>query len=288
VVIPPDMDKYKRVSRQIREILLAATPVIEPVSLDEAYLDLSDGVRLKEAPPAAVLAGVALAVECQVGITVSIGLSFNKFLAKLASDLDKPRGFAVIGRSEARTFLAGLPVRKIMGVGATTERRLAEYGIATIGQLQSAPESQLVAWFGRFGRGLARFAAGEDNRKVIASRPAKSISAETTFASDIRTLDQLDRQLRPLAERVASRLARAGVAGRTVVLKLKTADFQVLTRHHRLADPTRRAEVIFRAAMPLITREANGRAFRLIGIGVIDLCAASLADPPDLFGALNR
>ena len=288
VVIPPDMDKYKRVSRQIRAILLAATSVIEPVSLDEAYLDLADGVRLKQAPPAAVLAGIALAVEREVGITISIGLSFNKFLAKLASDLDKPRGFAVIGRAEAMDFLAPLPVRKILGVGAATARKLEEIGITTIGALRAFPEPDLVARFGKFGRWLARFARGEDDREVIADRPAKSISAETTFDSDLAPRRAAERQLRPLCDRVAGRLARAGLAGRTVVLKLKTADFQVLTRHHRLADPTRRAEVIFRAAMPLITREANGRAFRLIGIGVTDLCSASLADPPDLFEALNR
>jgi DNA polymerase-4 len=288
VVIPPDMAKYKRVSRQIREILLAATPAIEPVSLDEAYLDLADGVRLSDRPPAVLLAGIALAVERDVGITISIGLSFNKFLAKLASDLDKPRGFAVIGRAEAMDFLTPLPVRKILGVGAATARKLEAIGIATIGALRAFPEPDLVARFGKFGRRLAQFSRGEDDREVIAYRPAKSISAETTFVSDIRTLDQLDLQLRPLAERVASRLARAGLAGRTVVLKLKAADFQVLTRHHRLPDPTRRAEVIFRVAVPLISREADGRAFRLIGIGVTDLCSASLADPPDLFGALNR
>ena len=230
-----------------RTILLAATPVIEPISLDEAYLDLSADVRLSDRPPAVLLAGVARAVERDVGITVSIGLSFNKFLAKLASDLDKPRGFAVIGRSEARTFLAGLPVRKIMGVGRATERRLSEHGIATIGQLQSVPESQLVAWFGRFGRSLARFASGEDNRKVIASRPAKSISAETTFESNLRHAGQLAAALHPLCDRVASRLAHARLAGRTVVVKLKTADFQVLSRHHRLPDATLQAEVIFSA-----------------------------------------
>ena len=288
VVIPPDMDKYKRVSRQIREILLAATSLIEAVSLDEAYLDLADGVRLKKALPAAVLTRIALGVERDVGITVSIGLSFNKFLAKLASDLDKPRGFAVIGRAEAMDFLAPLPVRKILGVGAATAQKLEEIGIATIGALRAFPEPDLVARFGRFGRRLSQFSRGEDDREVIACRPAKSISAETTFASDIRAPDQLERQLRPLAERVASRLARAGLAGCTVVLKLKTADFQVLTRHHRLPDPTRRVEVIFQVAVPLISREADGRAFRLIGIGVTDLCSASLADPPDLFRALNR
>ena len=288
VVIPPDMAKYKRVSRQIRAILEAATPVVELVSLDEAYLDLADGVRLSDRPPAVLLAGIALAVERDVGITISIGLSFNKFLAKLASDLDKPRGFVVIGRVEAMDFLAPLPVRRILGVGAATARKLEAIGITTIGALRAFPEPDLVARFGRFGRRLAQFSRGVDDREVIAYRPAKSISAETTFASDIRAPDQLERQLRRLADRVASRLARAELAGCTVVLKLKTADFQVLTRHHRLPDPTCRADVIFRAAIPLIGREASGRTFRLIGIGVTDLCPASLADPPDLFGALNR
>ena len=288
VVIPPDMAKYKQVSRQIRAILETATPVIEPVSLDEAYLDLSANVRRLDRPPAVLLAGIALAVERDVGITISIGLSFNKFLAKLASDLDKPRGFAVIGRAEALDFLAPLPVRKILGVGAATARKLEAIGITTIAALRAFPEPDLVARFGKFGRWLARFARGEDDREVVADRPAKSISAETTFESNLRHAGQLAEALHPLCDRVASRLAHAGLAGRTVVLKLKTADFQVLTRHHRLADPTCRAEVLFRAAMPLITREANGRAFRLIGIGVTDLCTASLADPPDLFAALNR
>jgi DNA polymerase IV len=288
VVIPPDMAKYKRVSRQIRAILETATPVIEPVSLDEAYLDLSDGIRLSDRPPAVLLAAIALEVEHEVGITISIGLSFNKFLAKLASDLDKPRGFAVIGHAEAMDFLAPLPVRKMLGVGAATARKLEAIGITTIAALRAFPEPDLVARFGKFGRWLARFARGEDDREVVADRPAKSISAETTFESNLRHAGQLAEALHPLCDRVASRLAHAGLAGRTVVLKLKTADFQVLTRHHRLPDPTRRAAVIFRAAMPLITREANGRAFRLIGIGVTDLCSASLADPPDLFEALNR
>jgi DNA polymerase IV len=288
VVISPDMAKYKRVSRQIRAILEAATPAIEPVSLDEAYLDLSADVRLSDRPPAVLLAGIAHAVEREVGITVSIGLSFNKFLAKLASDLDKPRGFAIIGRAEALDFLAPLPVGKIFGVGAATARKLEAIGITTIAALRAFPEPDLVARFGKFGRQLSRFARGEDDRAVIGDRPAKSISAENTFASNLRHAEQLAEVLRPLCDRVAGRLAHADLAGRTVVLKLKTADFQVLIRHHRLADPTRRAEVIFLAAMPLITREADSRAFRLIGIGMTDLCPASLADPPDLFATLSR
>ncbi len=288
VVIPPDMAKYKRVSLQIRAILETATPVIEPVSLDEAYLDLSADVRLSDRPAAVVLAGIARAVEREIGITISIGLSFNKFLAKLASDLDKPRGFAVIGRTEAPDFLAPLPVGKILGVGAATTRRMEAIGIKTIGALRAFSEADLVARFGRFGRRLARLAWGEDDREVVADRPAKSISAETTFATNLRHAGQLAEALHPLCDRVAVRLTHARLAGRTIVLKLKTADFRLLTRHHRLPHATLRADVIFRAAMPLIGKEANGRAFRLIGIGVTDLCPASQADPPDLFAALNH
>jgi len=287
VVIPPDMAKYKKVSNGIREIFRAATPMIEPVSLDEAYLDLSADVRLEDRPAAVSLAEIALAIERDIGITVSVGLSHNKFLAKLASDLDKPRGFSVIGRAEASDFLKPLAVRKIMGVGEATARRMTELGITTIGELQGIPERQLIARFGKFGRRLARFAHGEDERAVTPDRPTKSVSAETTFAADIRDTDQLCEALRPLAERVADRLRRADFAGWTVVLKLKTSDFRTLTRNHRLADPTRLADVIYRSAAALIGREADGRAFRLIGVGVTDLCTPENADPPDLFDALR-
>jgi DNA polymerase-4 len=281
------MAKYKKVSNGIREIFRAATPMIEPISLDEAYLDLSAEVRLEDRPAAVSLAEIALAIERDIGITVSVGLSHNKFLAKLASDLDKPRGFSVIGRAEASDFLKPLAVRKIMGVGEATARRMTELGITTIGELQGIPERQLIARFGKFGRRLARFAHGEDERAVTPDRPTKSVSAETTFAADIRDTDQLCEALRPLAERVADRLRRADFAGWTVVLKLKTSDFRTLTRNHRLADPTRLADVIYRSAAALIGREADGRAFRLIGVGVTDLCTPENADPPDLFDALR-
>jgi len=218
VVIPPDMTKYKRVGNRIREIFRAATPVIEPVSLDEAYLDLSADVRPEDRPAAVSLAEIALAIERDIGITVSVGLSHNKFLAKLASDLDKPRGFSVIGRAEAGDFLKPLSVRKIMGVGEATARRMTELGITTIGELQGVPERQLITHFGKFGRRLAKFAHGEDKRAVTPDRPTKSVSAETTFAADIRGADKLCETLRPLAERVADRLRRADVAGWTVVL----------------------------------------------------------------------
>src|SRR5581483_11759831 len=182
-VIAPDMGKYKRVSHEIRTIFASATSLIEPLSLDEAYLDLTQ--RGGGAPPAAVaLADIARRVEREIGITVSIGLSCNKFLAKLASELEKPRGFSVIGRGEARAFLAPLSVRRIHGVGAVTARRMEAGGLATIADLQALSEQQLVARFGRFGRRLALFANGDDDRKVTPDRPVKSISAETTFARD--------------------------------------------------------------------------------------------------------
>jgi DNA polymerase-4 len=284
VVIPPDMAKYRRVSAAIRELFAKATPLVEPLSLDEAYLDLSPGVRLVDRPPAVLLARLQRAIERRLGITVSAGLSYNKFLAKMASDRNKPRGFSVIGRAEARTLLAPMPVGALFGVGAATARRMEEAGITTIGQLQGMAEAELVTRFGKFGRALFLMARGEDSRRITPDRPTKSVSNETTFARDIRDPAQLAATLAPLAEKVAGRLERAGLAGRTVVLKLKTADFKVLTRNHRLPAATNRAGQLLRVSGAMLEREADGRAFRLIGIGVADLCAAAEADPPDLFG----
>jgi DNA polymerase-4 len=281
-VIAPDMAKYKRVSREIRAIFAAATPLIEPLSLDEAYLDLAQ--RDAGAPPAAVaLADIARRIEREVGITVSIGLSCNKFLAKLASELEKPRGFSVIGRGEARAFLAPLSVRKIHGVGAVTARRMEAGGLATIADLQALSEQQLVARFGRFGHRLALFAHGEDDRKVMPDRPVKSISAETTFAEDTGSAARLREVAEELCRRVGDQLARKGLAGGSVVLKLKTSDFRILTRSRRLAHPTQRAGLMFESVAGLINREADGRTFRLIGVGVGELGSAVAADPDDLF-----
>ena len=283
-VIAPDMAKYKRVSADIRTIFGAATSIIEPVSLDEAYLDLTDDYRT-EAPPAAEALGlIAARVEQEVGITVSIGLSCNKFLAKLASELQKPRGFSVIGQAEAKSFLAPLSVRKIHGVGAVTARRMEESGLKTIADLQALPEQALVARFGKFGQRLAHFAHGEDDRRVTPDRPTKSISAETTFSKDTGSADELREIAGRLSERVASQLTRKGLAGRSVVLKLKTSDFRILTRTRSLAHPTQRADLIFENVAALIDREADGQPYRLIGVGIGDLGEASAADPTDLFG----
>lgn len=283
VVLPPDMAKYAAVSRQIRALFEAATPLVEPLALDEAFLDLAGTAAAHGESPAATLARIQNRIRDEVGITVSIGLSYNKFLAKMASDLDKPQGFAVIGRAEARDFLAPRPVRDIPGVGEAFARRLFQAGYKTIADLQQVSESRLALQFGKLGRALAQRARGEDDRRVTPDRPAKSVSAETTFDVDIHRLDALEQQLWPLCDKVAQRCKKGRVAGRTVVLKLKTRDFRTLTRSHRLPGPTQLAEVVWRHGRALLSHEVDGRAFRLIGIGVADLCDESIADQPDLF-----
>jgi DNA polymerase IV len=283
-VIQPDMAKYKRVSEQIRAIFRAATDIIEPLSLDEAYLDLTDDYRTEAPPAAEALAQIAARVEREVGITVSIGLSCNKFLAKLASELDKPRGFSLIGQAEARDFLAPLSVRKIHGVGAVTARRMEESGLRTIADLQAMSSAALAARFGKFGHRLALYAHGNDDRPVTPHQPLKSLSAETTLAQDTASAGELRAIAGRLSERVAEQLERKGVAGRSIILKLKTSDFRVLSRSRRLAHPTQRSDVIWQNVSALIDKAADGRSFRLIGVGVAEIEPATAADPIDLFG----
>ncbi|MEM9030234.1 MAG: DNA polymerase IV [Pseudomonadota bacterium] len=285
VVIKPNMAKYTAVSSEIRQLMLELTPVIEPLSLDEAYLDLADDVRHDPTqPPAVLLARLAKQVKAQIGISISIGLAPNKFLAKLASDLDKPRGFAVIGANEAEAVLAPMSVGRIHGIGPATQAKLEARGISEIRQLQAMSDEELKAQFGRFGARLAAFVRGRDPRNVSSRRATKSVSSETTFREDLSRAEDLIAAVRPMCESVARRLQRSGYAGGTVVLKLKTSDFQVLTRNRRLATPTQRDSVLSACAEQLIAKEADGRSFRLIGIGVTDLTAADDADPPDLFG----
>jgi DNA polymerase-4 len=283
VVIRPDMAKYSAVGREVRALMLATTPLVQPLSIDEAFLDLAGSERLHDGPPARTLALLARRIEREIGVSVSIGLSYNKFLAKIASDLDKPRGFAVLGRGEALDFLAPRSVSLIWGVGAALQRKLAGDGIATIAELRQRSERELVARYGAIGRRLARFASGEDERAVDPDAPTKSVSVETTFARDIAGLDGLAEQLRRLCDSLARRLIRAGHAAAGVTLKLKTADFRVLSRSRQLVDPTQRADRLYAAALPLLREAADGTHFRLIGIGADRLAQAALADPPDLF-----
>ncbi|MBI1244327.1 MAG: DNA polymerase IV [Alphaproteobacteria bacterium] len=287
-VIRPDMAKYAEVSRQVRTIFESATPLVESVSLDEAYLDMAGTQSLHHAPPAFVLARIARRIEDEIGITVSIGLSFNKLLAKLASELDKPRGFGVVGPGEARAFLAARVPRILPGVGPKLAQRLADDGFASIGDLQKVGELALEGRYGETGRWLAAVSQGRDDRSVEPEREAKSISAETTFHADLGRLVELEAELWPLAEEVAERLKRHHLVGRTVQLKLRTADFRLLTRRVTLPAGTQLAETLYRAAQPMLAREVSAnrhRKYRLIGIG-----AAELAEPgklpvqDDLFG----
>lgn len=286
VVIAPDMEKYRAVGRAVRALMRRLTPLVEPMSIDEAFLDLGGAADTRGAAPAQLLAGLAARIESELGITVSIGLSDGKFLAKIASDLDKPRGFAVLSRADAPGFLAGKPVALLWGVGAAVERRLAADGITRVGQLAALGEAELAARYGRIGARLARLARGEDERAVLPDARTRSISAETTFPRDQADREILAQALWRLCERVAERLAEAGLAAAAVTLKLKTADFRLRTRSRRLPDPTRRAEALFAAAETLLAAEADGRTrFRLIGVGADALVDAAAADLPTLFGS---
>ncbi|WP_313558633.1 DNA polymerase IV [Agrobacterium cavarae] len=282
VVIRPNMEKYSQVGRQVRMMMQDLTPLVQPISIDEAFLDLSGTERLHHDPPARVLAQFARRVEKEIGITVSVGLSYCKFLAKVASDLQKPRGFSVIGEKEATRFLATRPVTTIWGVGKAFAATLEADGIRMISQLQEMEETDLMRRYGTIGQRLYRLSRGIDDREVHTNDPAKSVSAETTFFNDISRYEDLVPVLRSLSEKVAWRLKKNATAGQTVVLKMKTADFKSRTRNKRLEDPTQLADRIFRTGLSLLERETDGTKFRLIGIGVTDLCDPAQADPPDL------
>jgi DNA polymerase-4 len=284
-VIKPDMVKYREVGHRIRAMMLDLTPLVEPISIDEAFLDLGGTERLHHGSPALTLARFAKAVEEEHRLTVSVGLSYNKFLAKIASDLDKPRGFAVIGRAEAQDFLADRPVSLIWGVGKALEAHLARDGITRIGELRRFDEAVLVARYGAMGRRLHAFCRGEDRRRIDTDAPIKSISSETTFDRDLSRPDDLAAELWPLCETVARRLKQQALAGGTVSLKLKTAEFRIITRNRKLAAPTQLAGTLYQAALSVLRKEADERPFRLIGVGVSDLADSALADPPSLVDA---
>jgi len=282
VVIKPDMEKYARVGREVRAMMGELTPLVQPLSVDEAFLQLAGTEKLHHDPPARVLARFAQRVEREIGITVSVGLSYCKFLAKVASDLQKPRGFSVIGEEEALPFLAPRPVTTIWGVGKAFAATLDRDGIRTVGQLQTMEEGDLMRRYGVMGQRLFRLSRGIDDREVHINDAAKSVSSETTFFDDIWRSEDLVAHLRSLSEKVAWRLKKTGIAGQTIVLKLKTADFKGRTRNRRLEDPTQLADRIFRTGLSLLEKEVDGTRFRLIGIGVTDLRDAAVADPPDL------
>lgn len=282
VILPPDMGKYRRVGQEIRQLMGELTPLVEPISIDEAFLDLTGTNALHRMSPAQTLNRLTRRIEREIGVTVSVGLSHNKFLAKLASDLDKPRGFSIIGRTETLTFLAERSVGQIWGIGKVSREQLAKDGIVTMGQVQQMPLDYLTQRYGQMGSHIWHLARGLDQRRVEPDSAAKSISAETTFDIDIADADILTQELWPLCEKVAERLKAADLAGQVVHIKLKTAGFRLITRQARLNAPTQLAETLYRTGQALLRKEATGDWFRLIGIGVDGLHDAEDADPIDL------
>ena len=278
VVVRPRMQVYADVSRQIRAMMEDLTPAIEPLSLDEAFLDLSGTARLHGAPPAVMLAKLIRRMKDELGLTGSIGLSHNKFLAKIASDLDKPRGFSVIGKAETQAFLRPRPVRLIWGVGGAAQGALDKAGIRTFEDLLRWDKRELVARFGSMGERLWHLARGEDFRRVTRDAPMKSISNETTFNEDTSDPDILDGHLWRMCEKVSDRAKAKRLAGRVVVLKLKRSDFSLVTRRVSLDDPTQVADRIYRLARGLFDQIPTGQAYRLLGAGISDLVPEAQAD----------
>jgi DNA polymerase-4 len=281
-VISPNMRKYAEAGREIRAMMQRLTPLVEPLSIDEAFLDLTGCERLHGMSAAATLARFAKSVESQVGVTVSIGLSYCKFLAKFASDLDKPRGFSIVPRDQALALLARQPIGKIWGVGRVAEARLVKSGLRTIGDVQKKSEIDMIREHGPDGARLWRLSHGIDDRRVSPERETKSISAETTFEIDVSDREELQRVLLSLCERVALRLKRQELAAKSVTLKLRLPDFKLRTRTRSSAAPTQLATRLFAIARDLLLREADGASFRLIGVSTADFAPAAEADKGDL------
>ena len=278
VVVRGRMEVYVQVSRQIREMMEELTPAIEPLSLDEAFLDLSGTRKLHGVPPAVMLARLVNRMQDELGITGSIGLSHNKFLAKIASDLDKPRGFSVIGAAETVDFLDPKPVRLIWGIGAVGQAALDKAGIRTFADLKRWDRQDLSTRFGIMGDRLWHLARGQDRRRVSRNAPMKSLSSETTFFDDTADLDLLDGHIWRLAEKVSDRLKAKRIAGRVVVLKLKRSDFTAISRRRSLDDATQMADRIYRTARELFDQVKHDKPYRLIGVGVADMVPEDQAD----------
>jgi DNA polymerase IV len=267
VVVPPDMMKYKQVSQDMRVLMEELTPMIEPLSLDEAFLDMTGTAQLHHASPAHMLAQFQQKVEAELGITLSIGLSCNKFLAKFASDLNKPRGYTVLTLDEGRAALALLPVERLWGVGAASARRLNDKGLRSIGDLQRLDDISALKLLGDDGVRLARLSRGEDARKVNPNQLRKSISAETTFNDDYAALAELEPRMRDCAERVGRALRSKSLLAKRVTLKLKTAKFQLVTRSRMLSAPSASTAMLIDTALPLLRALCDGTHYRLIGVG---------------------
>ena len=279
VVIKPDFRKYVHESERILGALAKLTPLIQTLSLDEAWVDLSGTERLNGGPPVLQLVRAQNQIEQDTGLTVSIGLAPNRFLAKIASELDKPRGFSVIG-SDAQALLAPRTVKVLPGVGPVFLKTLQSDGYATVGDLAAADPRDLIKRYGETGYRLHELAHGRDARAVNPERDRKGMSAETTFNEDLTTAADRESELWPLCEKLASKARRDGVASRVIVLKLRRTDFKIVTRRISLPEPVQTARALFAAGRELMMPEL-GRSYRLIGIGMAEVVDA--VDTPVLF-----
>ena len=278
VVIRPRMKLYAEISLQIRKMMLELTPSVEPISLDEAFLDLGGTQRLHKKPPAVLLAELTNRIKNELGLTGSIGLSHNKFLAKVASDLNKPNGFSIIGKRETEKFLFNKPVNILWGVGAGTKEKLEAMGIKTLSDLLRWEEGDFVRKFGTSGKRLKALASGKDNRRVMAERLIKSISNETTFGEDILKHEILIGHLWRMCEKVSDRAKSREIAGKVGVIKLKTDKHRLITRRLTFKEPTNMADRLFNALEPLLKSEIKEVKFRLLGVTLTDLCDQKYAD----------
>lgn len=288
VVIPSNMEKYSAVSKEIRAIFNDLTPMVEPISIDEAFLDLSGTEKLHGLSSAKILAQTANKISREIGITVSIGLSYNKFLAKIASDLDKPQGFSVLGKKEAKTFLSSLGVAKIWGVGPVLNKKMKRAGITKIGQLQKMELKKLLKDYGSMGERLYYFSRGEDHRKVSPGQKIKSISNEITLDKDIDEYNQLKKILWNLCEKVSRQLKDKKISGKTITLKLKTSSFRIISRSVTLGGTTQMAETLYENSKRLLKKECGGLTYRLIGITISKFADDQFSDLPDLFNNQNN
>jgi len=284
VVIKPRMQAYIDASRAIRSFMQELTPVVQPLSLDEAFLDMSGTQRLHGAPPAVMLAKLVKRIQIELQLSGSIGLSYNKFLAKVASDFDKPHGFFVIGQAETTKFLHDKPVHLIWGVGSATQRSLNKAGIRTFSDLSRWDQQDLIARFGHIGDRLWHLARGQDSRRVSSNDPIKSISHETTFNHDITDIAVLDGHLWRLAQKVSDRAKSKQLAGHVITLKLKRSNHSTITRRITIQHATQMTDTIYQNARILLDQFNTNEPFRLIGCGLSHLCLDDQADvAEDLF-----
>ena len=291
IFVPPRMDRYQAISSQIMRIFESFTPLVEPLSLDEAFLDVSGALHLWGGDAVAMAKELKRRIRCEVGLSSSVGVAGNKFLAKLASDMNKPDGLTVVPASEEAimAFMAPLPVTKLWGVGKVSGARLAKAGVTTIRQLQTMDGPGLVRLFGKAGAAdMADLVRGRDSRPVETHCEEKSISREHTFDADESSMERVRQCLLELTEEVGYRLRNSGKLAGVVQIKLRFADFTTITRQSSLSPAVECDRDLIAAAFGLFDKERVSRPIRLIGFGVTGLVTPGSAGPvqPDLFGEL--